>query len=183
MGRAGAVHQTELDRLKDEYLDMRAEIKKVRARVEAEFREKIEAEFEYQTHRVKRAFAVRFVELKEAGATRKELVRVIGDGTAEVMRELIELGGGTVRKTLTGEERRAERGENLGVREIAPGRFVYTSKGGQEVETYLLWQNGKPALWADGDDVLILRDDFKDAAGLRKIGAEIASAFNITEEA
>ena len=61
--------------------------------------------------------------------------------------------------------------------------FIYTAKNGTEVETYLLWQNGKPALWADGDDVLILRDDFTDAAGLRKIGTEIAAAFNITEEA
>lgn len=111
MGKAGAVHQTELDRLRDEYLDMREQVRRVRSEVEREFRAKIEEEVTYRTSRVRRAFAVRFVEVKEAGATRKELVKVLGDGTAEVMRELIELGGGTVRKTQTGEERRAGRGE------------------------------------------------------------------------
>lgn len=180
---AKGIPEHELNRLIDVRIETQKRIRDVKAEVEREFAPKIEDEVAYRTRAIERAFAAELVEAKENGATYEQRVKIVGTGKAEVMRHYIELGGGTVRKTLTGEERRAERGQNLGVREIAPGRFVYTSKGGQEVETYLLWQGGKPALWADGDDVLILREDFTDAAGLRRIGTEIAAAFNITEEA
>lgn len=182
MGKSGAVHQTELDRLTDERIDLTAQKQKIRRQVEAEFREKIETEIEYRIRSAERAFAVRFVELKEAGATWNELVQVLGKGTAAEMRRIIELGGGTVNRTKTSDERRIERGQNLGVREIGHNRFIYTAADGQEIESYLLWNSGKPALWADGMDVKILLAELGGNSGLRKRGEEIAAAFNITNE-
>lgn len=181
MGKSGAVNSIELDRLLDERLEMQAKIKKVRLEVEREYKPRIEEEIEYRTRSLERAFAVRFVEIKEAGATYAELVKVLGQGTAAVMRKYVELGGGKIQKRLTGSERADERKNSTGVRHVADNRYIWTVDG-EEFEADLLWQRGKPVLFPVGDAVVTLRDNHGvNSADLVTKGAEVAAAFDISE--
>lgn len=178
---AKGIPEHELNRLIDVRIETQKRIRDVRAEVEREFAPKIEDEVVYRTRAIERAFAAELVEAKENGATYEQRVKIVGTGKAEVMRHYIELGGGTVRKTLTGDERRAERGENLGVREIGHNRFIYTTNNGEEVEAYVMWRDHRPYLWADGTPVEKIMADLGDIKGLRKRGDEIVAAFGLTE--
>lgn len=181
MGKAGSVHVTELDRARDEFLDMQEAVRRTRREVEKEFREKIEEEIEYRTRSKERAFAVRLVELKEAGATYEERVAIIGTAKAHVMRKYMELGGGATQKRLTGTERAEERKSAIGVRHIAGNDYGWTVEG-TEFICNVLWQNGKPVLFPVGDAVITLRDEHgMTAADFRNKGAEVASAFDLKE--
>lgn len=177
------VTQRDLDRLHDDFLDMRDKKNRIRREVERRYREKIEEEIEFETRGIERAFAVRLVEVKEAGATRKELVKVIGDGTASTMRHFIELGGGTVKKRLTGDQRAEERKSAIGVRHIAGNDYGWTVEG-TEFICNVLWQNGKPVLFPVGDAVMTLRDEYgMTASDFRNKGEEVANAFDLKEGA
>lgn len=177
------VTQHDLDRLHDEFLNMRDAKARVRREVERRYREKIEQEIEFESRGIERAFAVQLVELREAGATRKELVKVIGDGTASTMRHYIELGGGTVQKKLTGAERAEERKESLGVRHVGGNEYMWNVDG-VEYLSQLLWQNGKPVFFPVGEAARTLRDLHGfGAAEFRAKGAEVANAFDVKEEA
>lgn len=181
MGKAGRVHITELDRARDEFLDMQDALNRVRREVEKEFRPRIEEEIEYRTKSMERAFAVRLVELKEAGATYDERVKIIGTAKAHVMRRYIELGGGETQKKLTGTERAEERKSAIGVRHVADNRYIWTVEG-VEFEADLLWERGKPYLFPVGDGVVTLRDEHGfGPAEFRAKGVEVAAAFDVTE--
>lgn len=182
MAKEGTVSQRDLDDLRDAYLEMRARKSQIVREVRERYRKQIQETVDFETRAIERAFGAQLVDLRDRGATRRELVSVIGDGTAETMRRFIELGGGEISKRQTGEDRRVERGLELNLLELGQNRFQYTSQSGSKVEVYLLWTDGKPALWADGEDVKILLEDFPTSADLRKRGEEIASAFEITED-
>lgn len=183
MGKAGSVPESELDRLLDARIEMQSKIRKVRMEVEREYKAKIEEDIEYRTRNIERAFAVQLVDLKEAGATYSELVKVLGQGTASVMRKYVELGGGSVQKRMTGSERAQERINKLGVRREGD-QFVWTL-GSDNVDCQLIWRNGRPSLWPIGDEALLtLRDGH--GITLRDMsakGAEVAAEFGITEGA
>lgn len=175
------VNQIELDRLHDEFLDMRDKKNRIRREVERRYRDKIEEEIEFETRTIERVFAVRLVEVKEAGATRKDLVKVIGDGTASTMRHYIELGGGTLKKHLTGSERAVERQNATGVRRVTGNRFIWTVDE-VDYEADLLWQRGKPVLFPVGGNLVAMRDAHGiGATEIAAKGEEVASAFNISE--
>lgn len=177
------VTQHDLDRLHDDFLDMRDKKNRIRREVERRYRDKIEQEIEFETRGVERAFAVQLVELREAGATRKELVKVIGDGTASTMRHFIELGGGSLQKRQTGAERAAERRKAIGVEQVTDTRFIWTV-GNQGYECDLVWQAGKPVMFPVGDGVVTLRDVHgMTAKDFRAKGEEVANAFDLKEEA
>lgn len=183
------VPQVVLDDLRDTYLDMKQKRSGIAATVRERFRKTIQEEIERETRLVERAFAVQLVEVREMGASRKELVNVIGDGTASVMRDLIELGGGSVRSTQTGEERKAQRAEDMGVRRVSDELFdlvVATNEDGSElaIPVKIIWADGKPMMWPeDSSEVITLRDTYGyTKQDMLAKGAEIASAFGLEED-
>lgn len=183
------VSAVELDNLRDAYLEMREEKNAIRSQVREEYRAKIKAEIDSRSEIAERKFAVQLVRLREMGATQKELVAVIGDGTASTMRRYVELGGGKIAGRKTGAERQKERAEDIGVREVDGNVFDLvvgvTADGNGElcVPVTVQWKNGKPYAWpVEGADVVRLRDDYGiERDELFAKGAEIVSAFGLTE--
>lgn len=187
-GKTGIIPQTELDRLLDERIEMQAKVRAVRTEIERRYRDKIDAEIEFETRAIERNFAVQLVEAKERGATYAELVKVLGTGTAAVMRRFVELGGGSVRTRTTGADRIEKRAEDIGVQQTATGytMFVGTTPDGDSglaVPIRVQWKNGTPYAWpVEGSDVKRLRDDYGiEREELFAKGAEIVSAFGLTE--
>lgn len=185
MGKTGVMTQTELDRLLDERIEMQAKVRAVRTEIERRYRDKIEAEIEFETRAIERNFAVQLVEAKERGATYAELVKVLGTGTAAVMRRFVELGGGSVRTRTTGAERLERRAEDIGVRKASGGAYSWKPDPADEatVDVIIRWHNGKPIAWgATTDDVMALQNDFGvTREELYEKGAEIVAAFGLTE--
>lgn len=187
MGKTGVMTQTELDRLLDERIEMQAKVRAVRTEIERRYRDKIEAEIEFETRAIERAFAVQLVEAKERGATYAELVKVLGTGTAAVMRRFVELGGGSVRTRTTGADRVEKRAEDIGVKRVEENLFDWhvgmTASGELYVPVTVQWKDGKPYAWpVRGADVVRLRDDYGiERDELFAKGAEIVSAFGLTE--
>lgn len=176
---ASRVSQHDLDRLQDAFLDMRDKKARIRREIERRYRDKIEEEIEFECRAVERAFAVQLVDLKEAGATRRELVKIIGDGTASVMRHYIELGGGEVRKRQTGEDRTRERRKALGITRIAGNRYEWKIEGHTYPVT-LMERNGHPILWPEGDALTALRDEHGVTLDdLREKGREVADEYGM----
>lgn len=190
MGKSGVMTQTELDRLLDERIEMQAKVRAVRTEIERRYRDKIEAEIEFETRAIERNFAVQLVEAKERGATYAELVKVLGTGTASVMRKYVELGGGSVRTRTTGTQRLEKRAEDIGVKRVGENLFDWIvgatpdGLGGLAVPVTVQWKNGTPYAWpVDGADVVRLRDDYGiEREELFEKGAEIVAAFGLTEE-
>ncbi len=181
--------QAELDRLLDERIEMQAKIRAVRTEIERRYRDKIEAEIEFETRAIERSFAVQLVEAKERGATYAELVKVLGTGTASVMRKYVELGGGSVRTRTTGADRVEKRAEEIDVNRVEENLFDWivgtTPDGlvGLAVPVTIRWKEGKPYAWpVFGSDVVRLRDGYGiEREELFEKGAEIVSAFGLTE--
>lgn len=182
------VSALELDRLRDEYLKLKTAKAEASRTVREKYRKIIADEIEMVTRVAERSFAVQLVELRERGATRKELVEVIGDGSAATMRRYVELGGGSIRTRQTGADRMEKRAEDIGVQQTATGytMFVGTTPDGDSelaVPIRVQWKNGTPYAWpVDGSDVVRLRDDYGiEREELFAKGAEIVAAFGLTE--
>ena len=190
MGRSGEMTQRELDQLLDARIEMQANVRAVRTEIERRYRDKIEAEIEFETRAIERGFAVQLVEAKERGATYAELVKVLGTGTASVMRKYVELGGGSVRTRTTGTQRLEKRAEDIGVKRVGENRFnwlVVDAQGSNRdvnIAVSVEWKNGKPHAWpVDGSDAIRLRDDY--GIGREQLfekGAEIVAVFGLTED-
>ena len=182
MGKSGAMTQRELDQLLDARIEMQANVRAVRTEIERRYRDKIEAEIEFETRAIERNFAVQLVEAKERGATYAELVKVLGTGTAAIMRKYVELGGGSVRTRTTGADRVIKRAEEINVKMNGHG-YDWEVVEGVTVQITLQWKNGKPYAWpVDGSDVVRLRDDYGiEREQLFEKGAEIVAAFGLTE--
>lgn len=188
-GKTGIIPQTELDRLLDERIEMQAKVRAVRTEIERRYRDKIDAEIEFETRAIERNFAVQLVEAKERGATYAELVKVLGTGTAAVMRRFVELGGGSVRTRTTGADRIEKRAEDIGVKQVEENLYAWTIQShgdkldGAEVDVTVRWRDGKPYAWpVEGSDVMRLRDDYGiEREQLFEKGAEIVAAFGLTE--
>lgn len=181
MGKSGVMTQTELDLLLDERIEMQAKVRAVRTEIERRYRDKIEAEIEFETRAIERNFAVQLVEAKERGATYAELVKVLGTGTAAVMRKFVELGGGSVRTRTTGAERMVKRAEDIGVTPNEDGTYQW-QVAEESVKVWLKWKDGKPYAAPTAENMQMLRTDHGiEAAELFAKGAEIVSAFGLTE--
>ena len=190
MGKSGAMTQRELDQLLDARIEMQANVRAVRTEIERRYRDKIEAEIEFETRAIERGFAVQLVEAKERGATYAELVKVLGTGTASVMRKYVELGGGSVRTRTTGTQRLEKRAEDIGVIQVTDTQYQWKAPGNEQyphgtlVDVTVQWKNGKPYAWpVDGADAVRLRDDYGiEREQLFEKGAEIVAAFGLTED-
>lgn len=113
MAKSGTVPAKVLDDLADAFMDMKAKRSRVEMDVRRRFKPQIEECIESETRVIERAFAVQFEEVRQQGATRKELVKIIGDGTAEIFRHYAELGGGVIAGRKTGAERASDRAAAL----------------------------------------------------------------------
>ncbi len=190
MARMGTVPQVVLDELRDAYVDMMDKKARVAREVRERYRDKIAEETERETRVLERAFGVQMVEVREMGATRKELVKVIGDGTSGVYRKFIELGGGTIAGRKTGADRLAERAEDIGVSQVAENLFdlivgkTADGLGELAIPVEIQYKDGKPFIWpVDPSDVVVLRDTYGyDRAALYNKGAEIVAAFGLEED-
>lgn len=183
MGKSGVMTQTELDRLLDERIEMQAKVRAVRTEIERRYRDKIEAEIEFETRAIERAFAVQLVEAKERGATYAELVKVLGTGTAAVMRKFVELGGGSVRTRTTGADRVEKRAEDIGVTPSPGTGYNWMLGDGAFVNVTVRWKEGKPYAWPTRPEMVTkLRDEYGiEREDLFAKGAEIVAAFGLTE--
>jgi len=190
MARQGTVSPVELDGLRDAYLEMQERKAAIRAQVREEYRAKIKAEIESRSEIAERTFAVQLVRLREAGATRAELVDIIGDGTAATMRRYVELGGGNIAVRKTSEDRKEERAKGLGVYSVDGETFDLEVGQGADGGTLCIpvtikWRDGKPFMWPVFEtDVVPLRDTYGySQEDLFSKGAEIVAAFGVTEGA
>lgn len=182
LAKEGTVPTIVLDALRDKYLDMRAAKSQVATQVRERYRKKILEDIERESQMIERLFAVQFVEVRNQGATRRELVNVIGDGTAATYRKFMELGGGDMRKLTTGAERLSARAESVGVIRSGDNLFDITLSTGDVVSVYLTWADGKPAIWSDDREALTkMHEEFKNGGGLYRKGAEIVALFGIEE--
>ena len=189
MAKSNIVPTSVLDDLRDAYLDMRDAKRLVSREVREEFKPRIAEEIERRTRVIERAFAVQFEEVRQRGATRKELVEVLGDGSADVFRKYVELGGGTIAGRKTGADRLAERAENIGVKQVAEKLFdlivgkTADGLGELAIPVEIQYKDGKPFIWpVDPSDVVVLRDEYGYSRGkMFDKGAEIVSAFGIEE--
>lgn len=182
MAKEGTVPSIVLDGLRDKYLEMKLAKSQVATQVRERYRKQIQDAIERETQMIERLFAVQFVEVRNQGATRRELVNVIGDGTAATYRKFMELGGGDMRKLTTGSERLSARAENAGIIRVEDNLFDITLSTGDVVTVYLAWVEGKPAIWSDDRDTMMkMREEFKSGAGLYRKGAEITSLFGLEE--
>lgn len=181
MARMGTVPQVVLDELRDAYVDMMDKKARVAREVRERYRDKIAEEIERETRVLERAFGVQMVEVREMGATRKELVKVIGDGTSGVYRKFIELGGGTIAGRKTGADRLAERAENIGVVQISDNQFDYEIEEGAVYRVEVQWARGVPFIWPVEHSQI---GEMKELFGFTRAmaydkGAEIVAAFGI----
>lgn len=184
MAKNGTVPGIVLDGLRDDYLTMQDKCSKVARDVKERYRKKIQDEIEAETRLIKRAFAVKFVEVREQGATRDELTNVIGDRTAKVFREYVELGGGSISRRTTAEDRKAERMKELGVTDNGDGTFNLSVGEGEYLAITVEWQEGRPYIWpVEQSDVVILRDTYGyTQSAMFEKGAEIVASFGLGEE-
>lgn len=184
MAKSNIVPSSVLDDLRDAYLDMRDAKRLVSREVREEFKPRIAEEIERRTRVIERAFAVQFEEVRQRGATRKELVEVLGDGSADVFRKYVELGGGTIAGRKTGADRLAERAENIGVEQIGENLFEWVVDDElTEIVRIDRVEGKKPYVWPVSDVKApleeALRKHGKTGSYLYEKAAEIISAFGL----
>lgn len=180
----GTVPQVVLDELRDAYVDMMDKKARVAREVRERYRDKIAEEIERETRVLERAFGVQMVEVREMGATRKELVKVIGDGTSGVYRKFIELGGGTIAGRKTGADRLAERAENIGVERVSETVFKWTTDTDEVITLEICWLKDSPrvrGIDSENHEALVIATGRKSSVA-RELAAQIVSAYGLTTD-
>jgi len=180
----GTVPQVVLDELRDAYVDMMDKKARVAREVRERYRDKIAEEIERETRVLERAFGVQMVEVREMGATRKELVKVIGDGTSGVYRKFIELGGGSIAGRKTGADRLAERTEAINVERVAETLFEWTTDTGEVITLEICWLVDSPRVRGfDGENhTAFIEAINRDVDKAKELAAQIAATYSLTTD-
>lgn len=184
MAKSNIVPTAVLDDLRDAYLDMRDAKRLVSREVREEFKPRIAEEIERRTRVIERAFAVQFEEVRQRGATRKELVEVLGDGSADVFRKYVELGGGTIAGRKTGADRLAERAEAINVERVSETLFEWTTGTDEVITLEICWLVDSPRVRGfDGENhTAFIEAINRDVDKAKELAAQIVSAYGLTTD-
>lgn len=177
-----------LKNLREKYIELQEEIARRNAEIRAKYRALEKAEKEEEKEKLEKIFAWEFNMARESGVKRYELERyVLGSNRGDRYKKYVELGGGSLRKLVSADEkiellREAEekRFEEMGVRHVSGNRYMWTVNG-VEYPVDLLWRDRAWIAFPFEDAFGKMREQGIGLKEAKEKGAEIARAFGVEE--